>query len=200
MVPELYIGNSGININNKSAWLSFKDKIHFYKDGTATIGGWTIGTSSLSCANTDTKKQDYTRWLYFGTTNSAKLMWTDNKEKSVALRLGNGFGVTTDGKLYASGADIQGKFNISSESILNGTEVNKIKSATITSTPTDIALKVYNTTTTVNGKTTTLASYLDLHDDNISAKVSKDIDGTDADESMSWNLKSNSFVIKANGS
>ena len=82
--------------------------VEFNINGTATIGGWSVGTASLSYANKDTSQQDYTRWLYFGQNDNAQIKWKNDETKNVALRLGNNFGVTSNGVLYASEAQIKG--------------------------------------------------------------------------------------------
>jgi hypothetical protein len=118
-------------------------RIELNNNGTATIGGWTIGTSSLSYENSDPtyKNDDNTRWLYFGTTNSATLTWNNNEKKYVALRLGNGFGVTTAGKLYASGAEIDGKITLSAGSKMNGNDIGEYSTFAVTKTSITTSVK-----------------------------------------------------------
>lgn len=50
---QLYLGSTA---NTNRAWLQFKDKVYFYSDGTATIGGWDIATNTISAIN----EQEYT--------------------------------------------------------------------------------------------------------------------------------------------
>lgn len=103
--PKLKINSSsGIKLLNNSG----EETVILNNNGTATIGGWNIGKNGLSFASINTSNHDSSRWLYFGQTNSASLKWNETIEYSVALRLGNDFGVNTNGKLYAKGAIIDG--------------------------------------------------------------------------------------------
>ncbi len=112
--------SSGIKLLNNSG----EETVILNKDGTATIGGWNIGKNGLSFASTNTSNHDSTRWLYFGQTNSTSLKWDETTEYSVALRLGNNFGVNTNGKLYAKGAIIDGTLIVSNGSKIGNWTIN----------------------------------------------------------------------------
>ena len=45
---QLYLSNK---VNSKNAWLQFKDKVYFYNNGAATIGGWSILSDWIQSAD-----------------------------------------------------------------------------------------------------------------------------------------------------
>ena len=193
----LNAGKLSINstVSGDNAVIDFDNKFILRASGAATIGGWTIENNRIENIKTEDKRfyinanptsGTYDSWIAAGKYDSTNKKWNWP------------FYVDKNGILYASGADIEGKFNINNESILNGTEVSKINSTTITSTPDSIALRAFEQKTTINGVTQTLNAHLQLNADNINAKVSKIIDISNQ-ETMSWNLTSGSFTVKANG-
>lgn len=193
---QLYLSNQ---VNENDAWLQFKDKVYFYNNGTAQIGGWNIDKNQINSTTNRTIE---------GSSYSFKTFMQNGNAGTNAFGIGYfkddqwnyPFRITHEGKLYATGANIEGKININSESTLNGTSVSKINTTTITSTPEQIALKAFTIKTDIlTGEETTLKSYLKVQSDEISAKVSKNIGGN-TKESMSWDLSSSNFVIKANNS
>jgi hypothetical protein len=72
------------------------------------------------------------------------------------------FRVDASGKLFATGAEISGKFTINADSTLNDIDVSKINKTTITSTPEGIAMKAFEQNININGETTTIAGHFGL--------------------------------------
>lgn len=93
IIYDKYLYLSNIK-NEDGAFFQFNDKVLF-KDGTATIGGWNIDKKALSYNSGD---------LYFGITNDATLNNTFDtiSYPKVALKLGDSFGVTSSGTVYAN--------------------------------------------------------------------------------------------------
>ena len=207
---QLYLGSTA---NTNRAWLQFKDKVYFYSDGTATIGGWNVEADIMYKSPHRNSSGDIDNpgtglaasgWhtnpaFWAGYTGAGNNPWehASNRTDESGWTDHTKCYITNSGILHATGADIEGKFNINNESTLNGTKVNKINGTTITSTPDSIALKAFEQKTTINGVEQTLNAHLKLNADNINAKVSKVNNGIT--ETMSWNLTSGSFTVKANG-
>ena len=159
---QLYLGSTA---NTNSAWLQFKDKVYFYSDGTATIGGWNIGTRSLSYNAEE---------LYFGTGNNAVITGKfkegdeDTTKYSVALKLGNNFGVQKNGTLYAKGVNINGNITAKTLKLDKGIQIGEDNlvltntKAAINTNRVNIAANkttIDSHTTTINSHTTTLNSH-----------------------------------------
>ena len=82
------------------------------------IGNWNIGTNSLYYLPTGTTKVGQAKTLYLcpgGTSNSASIGGSEN-QSGWAITVGETFGITTGGKLYATGGKIAG-WDITSERI-----------------------------------------------------------------------------------
>jgi hypothetical protein len=115
----LYLSNK---VNTNNAWLQFKDKVYFYNDGTATIGGWNIDQNQInSTTNKKIGEAEYPFKTFMQNgkvgTNAFGVCYTKNKGKDNEETI-YPFRVTHKGELHASGADIEGNFKISASSTI----------------------------------------------------------------------------------
>jgi hypothetical protein len=162
---DLYFSNTA-EASNKPYWLRFKDKVYFETDGTTIIGGWTIENNRIENIKTEDKhfyinvnptSGTYKAWIAAGKYDSTNKKWNWP------------FYVDKDGVLYASGANIEGRFTINANSTIkdnNGNDTN-ITTTVFTTIPGKISAaisesKTYtdNTKTTLEGTITATASKL----------------------------------------
>ena len=207
---RLYFSNTArsYGTEGKSAWLQFEDKIYFNSDGTATIGNWTV---EKSCLASNLKEDYYTgksgnssiigqkyhkadiaisksgNILLEWDTSSNKYIGKDEVEIGairVATKIGNNFGVTAGGILYAKGVNIDGNITAKTlnldKSIQIGEDNLKLTNteAAINTNRVNIAANkiiIDSHTTTINSHTATINSHtttINSHTTLINGKVS----------------------------
>ena len=140
--PDLYFGNKAET--GTQAIFRFKDKIQFNSNGTAKIGGWTLESKNLSYNLTSTyytgksdevKGKQYAKAdMIISTSAQVILPWTedtsgyvytyteDGEAKEtlgirVTTKIGNNFGLTSSGKIYAKEVNLVGKITATSGEI-----------------------------------------------------------------------------------
>lgn len=129
---QLYFSNIS---NTNNAWLQFKDKIYFNSDGTATIGNWMIEKSCLASnfeedyytgksGSSSIIGQTYDKAdIAISKSGNILLKWDTSSDKyigkdgveigaiRVATKIGDNFGVTSGGKVYAKDGYFDGQIN-----------------------------------------------------------------------------------------
>ena len=200
---KFILNTDKLNINSTATGtdsvIKFDDKFDLKANGSASIGGWDIQTNSLAnqfvqdyyegiSGSNDIIGNTYNKAnIVFSTSNNFILPWesetnqykytdqegTERKTGGIRVvaKIGDNFGVTKTGLLYATGAKIKGKVELEAGSTSsNGKTINM---TTITTSPTDIALKAFEQNITVDGKTQTLQSLLEVQAGEIKAVVDK---------------------------
>ena len=200
---KFILNTDKLNINSTdtgtNSVIKFDNKFELNADGSASIGSWDIQTNSLAnqfvqdyyegiSGSNDIIGNTYNKAnIVFSTSNNFILPWesetnqykytdqegTERKTGGIRVvaKIGDNFGVTKTGLLYATGAKIKGKVELEAGSTSsNGKTINM---TTITTSPTDIALKAFEQNITVDGKTQTLQSLLEVQAGEIKAVVDK---------------------------
>lgn len=125
---NLYFGTSGLSLGdtftvNSAGYLTATNGI---------IGGWNISPTALCSATTYTPDSGRILLAPTGVTTSSAV--GNLPPATYAITAGSDFGVTTAGKLYATGADITGEIHATSGTIAQGIIIGDIEKAHITTT------------------------------------------------------------------
>ena len=179
---------------------NIQTKFRLNTDGTATIGGWGIDKNKIySSTIRKIDKVDYPFITFMQNanegTNAFGIYYTEKvngKDKHIYP-----FRITHEGKLYATGAEINGKITLTNGSKIGENDIGDYSTfeATKKSITSTVKTSYFDPLDkTVTEHTSTLIEQADL----ISAKVSKKKGATTT--SFGWNLTDSAWTVYQNSS